>query len=1131
MSIFSNLPSVCVERCDFSGRDAVVLKTVYKSPTTIHVFYFSADDPHLFPSIPPADPNVIRTQVDLQGWSIESLSPTTTLLTLLEQSDPKGWTGKTSIPTQMINTVAGIGDFAIKCGGPPIVTRLSGAKSNELRYDQEKGSFKVEYEPSLNRHLSDSGNNIPEDNNGGSLPTIELELRCDLDTWAASLDIVVDPPPVTLSCLRRHRLSTEGGGLWLTLTHDSILMDDERLLAIVRRAPGKEKGLVMVNGTKVSVDVEELPEQEIKTLVRQKRVKPPRIPLDQPPVMGVIRRRKSEWSANDNDKDGSNPVGEISDANGSSWASAPKMPSPLARFWTYAVDQATTTTQQAVAAITPATYSVGTPTLDPTKLPMQYALEAVAWAQEFNSKPQSNGWTVVYEKGITLQKKLIPEISPYIPVHKGVKVIEGVAAEEIVPVITEYDCRKTWDERYDSAKVLESYGSQAQTAFLIAKGTFPFRDRGFFLASVVARPFTNRSSPSSSSSRRSTVDGSTLVPSARDTIFCVSASFSPDSAKAFSAEKYNPYSLPTGRVYIDAWILETLDPYTTENYAIPSTRCTRLVAVDYSGSIPAAVNSVINTTMARGVLAIEAYMKNNVNVAFPLTRLPPSGFVISDKRPEDDSGAASSTSGSGSIDGGLVVTAPFMAWKLKKRDGNRILLETKFDIERMVYRSSVVVGLPSKHAPREPSNATVMGSVGGLGDTENLSRNPRSTTTTPTQNGLALSVSPQGADQKPVVHHNSEVVTNSSGGSRLGQRSVSAASRSTTPVMPGSMINSPNSFSSVTVGSPEPSHLSGLPPLPFVPSPPTRFDLKSVSPGRSDTLNQLSQPSVQSPALPMNRQRVASSGSATLHQSALSSSGHHFHESSRGRTTTLAFSSKGEVRQADLMVMEVVIDSKKFLSGKYLYVVDVKARRRLKREGLMTGAIPLGNEGEFTGKGASSNPSLSSREYLLLPFGYSLHTMPSSPLHSSGLSSEAPSRHLLRVTLPTAQYLVNSFWDPLTGEMRDPPPKPEWMKVLEEGDEEQHGGIVVDIVVYPSEEKEGASKKSNKERLRQMVLINGKEVGVVGEKEGLSGLGREELLDDRVAKMGVLSRRVFFSSDFWIHDFILLLNPFHNCAI
>ncbi|KAE9391989.1 Bet v1-like protein [Gymnopus androsaceus JB14] len=120
-----------------NGRDSVVLKTVCKSPTTtIHVFSFSADDPHLFPHIPPLDPNIIRTQVDLRGWAIEALSPNTTLLTLLEQSDPKGWLNKTSIPTQMINALASIGEFAIKCGGPPIVTRLTG-RSMSLRLVEE----------------------------------------------------------------------------------------------------------------------------------------------------------------------------------------------------------------------------------------------------------------------------------------------------------------------------------------------------------------------------------------------------------------------------------------------------------------------------------------------------------------------------------------------------------------------------------------------------------------------------------------------------------------------------------------------------------------------------------------------------------------------------------------------------------------------------------------------------------------------------------------------------------------------------------------------------------------------------------------------------------------------------------
>lgn len=1120
-----------ITQLTFRGRDAVLLKTVYKSPTTIHVFYFSADDPHLFPNIPPADPNVIRTQVDLQGWAIESLSPTTTLLTLLEQSDPKGWTGKTSIPTQMVNTVAGIGEFAIKCGGPPIVTRLSGSKANELRYDHEKGSFKVEYKPSLHRRCNNDGTNGDSDeDDNGTLPTIELETRCDIDTWGASLDIVVDPPPQTISCIRRHRLSVAGGGLWLSLTHDSILMDDERLLAIVRRAPGKEKGLVMVNGAKVPVDVEELSDQEIKALTKQKRIKPPRIPLDQPPVMGVIRRRKAEWNENNGDNGTfTDQTSLASNGNSSSWASAPRMSSPLARFWTYAVGQATTSTQQAVAAITPTTYSVGTPILDPTKLPMQYVLEALAWTQEFNSKPQTlDGWTLVYDKGITMHKKLVPEISPYIPVHKAVKVIEGVSAEELSSVIAEYDCRRTWDERYDSAKVFESYGGQAWTGFLVGKGGFPFRDRGFYVASVVARPFT--SSAFSSSARRSTVDGSGQPPSARNTIFCVSASFSPEAAKGFSAEKYNPYNLPIGRIYLDAWILETLDPYTTENYAIPSTRCTRLVAVDYSGSIPAAVNSMINTTLARGLLAVEVYMKNNVKAALPVTRLPAPGLIISDKRPEEHSGtvsSASGTNGTGGI-GGITVAAPFMAWKLRKRDENRVLVETRFDAEKMVYRSSVVVRLPSQSSSSfnttskgEPSSATR-----GVSNIGSEDANSGSATTTPRQSNLTFSHSPQGGEHQSV----SDILTSSSGSMHPLTRG-SATLYSTTMNMPGSMIFTPGLPSSSTF--PDSLPISSLPTTssptqPFFPASssnnsPAASAIKSVSLARGDANSAFDQPtnSSISASPPRRRQRAASSGSGGLHQTQL----YNRAEGGRGRTPM----TRSEMRQnTDLVVVEVVVDSKMFqglnegkLNGRYLYAVDVRARKRV-CEKLKARTIPLeGAEGFVKASESVSTSRIpntensknnSSLEILDLPFAYTLYTMPSSPLHSSGLSPEAPSRHLLRLTLPTAQYLVNSFLDPLAGEMREPPPKPEWMKILEGNEEDKAGGIVVDIVVRPweggKEVIEVGPKKTGKEnaKVKHVVMINGKEVIVIGEKESLTSVGREELLDDRVAKMGILSR-------------------------
>ena len=185
----------------------------------------------MFPNIPPPDINTIRVQIDLQGWAIESLSPTTTQLTLLEQSDPKGWSGKSTIPQQMISNVAGIGEYVIKCGGPPIVTRLGGAKCTSSRYDHERGIFRVEYVPSTARlpspvEGSDSGRKSRQNSIDDSMDllatqrsenatsaSVECELRCDIDTWATALDIVVDPPPQSISCLRRHRLSAGGGGL------------------------------------------------------------------------------------------------------------------------------------------------------------------------------------------------------------------------------------------------------------------------------------------------------------------------------------------------------------------------------------------------------------------------------------------------------------------------------------------------------------------------------------------------------------------------------------------------------------------------------------------------------------------------------------------------------------------------------------------------------------------------------------------------------------------------------------------------------------------------------------------------------------------------------------------------------
>ena len=913
-----------------SGRDSVVLKTVYKSPSAIHVFSFSADDSHLFSNIPPADANIIRTQVDLQGWAIEALSPTTTLLTLLEQSDPKGWSNKASIPQQMINIVAGIGEFAIKCGGPPVVTRLAGGKANQVRYDHERGSFRVEYEGSASRRIPV----VDADSSGLSaaqMPVIECELRCDVDTWASSLDIIIDPPPQGVSCLRRHRLSAGGGGLWMTVTHDAIFTADERILTIVRRGlgVGKEKNLVMVNGAKVPVDLEELPEHELKSLSKKKRIKPVRIPLDQPPVMNVIRKRRAEWDA-----DGNSDTGTNSDAGNSCrdtppstpWGSSPRFSSPLTKFFTTAVGQATSTTQQAVAAISPALGAGDEIALSASKLPMHYALEALSWLQVSQTRSSTEGWTLVTDKGISVHRQMAPEISPIIPVHKGEKVIEGVSAEEVASVVTNYDCRKQWDDRFDSAYVFEGFASECHTAYVVSKGSFPFRDRGFYLASVMAR-----ARASASGSRRDNGPGDQSNDT-RNAIFCVSASFSPESVASFSVSSYNSYGLPTGRVFIDGWILETLDPYTTDDYAIPSTRCTRMVAIDYAGSIPAAVNSSINGNLARSILAVETYM-NSIS-PLPITRMPAPGLVLAERKHD----------------------APFTitSWKLRRRDENRLLVTTTYKPEARLYHSVLILTFPSAPTPKQED---------------------------------------------------------------------------VTPKSSKTLISS-----SQSVGSPQ-----------------VQQQLTT------------STSNVPSSSLSTSLSRVRTVSSSSEHSSS--------HE--RHRSSSSAFTTKGEVRQStDLLVAEIVVDSKLYPDG-----YDVYVRSRIRED-----AKPM----PFNPARGDADDSK------VLPIAYAVYTIPASPLHSAGLIAGRPPRHLLRLSLPTAQYRISTVEDPLTGEVHSAPPKPQWLLDLE------NKGAVVDIDLKPSEVKSKPGGMS--------VKVDGTEISVANEKASLTTLGRDELLDDKISKMAILSR-------------------------
>ncbi|KAG8940729.1 hypothetical protein FRC03_005145 [Tulasnella sp. 419] len=281
-----------------------------------------------------------------------------------------------------------------------------------------------------------------------------------------------------------------------------------------------------------------------------------------------------------------------------------------------------------------------------------------------------------------------PSISDTIHVHKAEKVIEGISAGEIALAISNYDSRKAWDDRFLSYTELESYGSGCSTGFLVVKSGFPFRDRGFWVSNIACR-LNNTSPPLQvSRGRRLGSDASLTAPSTvsdSSAIFIVSVSYNPSAAPSrFSSSKVNPAVFPTGQLLISGWILETVDPYQPDqNYAIPSTKCVHVVAVDYRGSVPIAFNSSMNAMLPRTeILGLEAWLKSKgaFNVG-PGVRTPGQSLAIG---PDDPPATEDSNSRE--------------AWTLRKED-DAVLLSSSFDPLSKEFRTKVSLSLsPSETA-------------------------------------------------------------------------------------------------------------------------------------------------------------------------------------------------------------------------------------------------------------------------------------------------------------------------------------------------------------------------------------------------------------------------------------------------
>lgn len=520
------------------ARDATLVQTAYQSPSSIHVFSFSADE-HIS-ELPAPAAGTVRMQIDLCGWSIEALSPTTVHVTLVEQSDPRGWLSKTRIPPQMIMAMAGAGEYVLRHGAPPCISRLLNARVQTQAYGED--SFDVSY--------------VAAACDAPDATHVECVLWASLEGWAPNLDVMVDPPPSSTACLRRHRLAG-GGGLWITLEHCVADLSDQCVRVCVRKGPAKslERGVVLLNGARVQVDVEGLDPAQLQALAHMKRSKPRHVPLD----LSVHTSRPTEG---------------------------------------YTETVVEPTTEVPEPEVKPPTH----PALDTLAM-----LRCIHAERHPDPAGPQGGWSLISEKnGVYVHRRLIERVSPNVMVHRTDKIIQGLAAEDLLPLVANPHARCAWDEQLASCRILESFGSGTNTSLWTSHGSFLFAPRTFVVTSISAHghgadvPLEN-----------------TSMTAQQPVYFHATASC---DASRWDMSVWNPDARPLGTVLMDGWVFENVDPYSMEQYAIPSTRCIHVVAIDYGG-VPRSLNALWNASLPQCVVQLERWISQHGPL--PSVRMPP----------------------------------------------------------------------------------------------------------------------------------------------------------------------------------------------------------------------------------------------------------------------------------------------------------------------------------------------------------------------------------------------------------------------------------------------------------------------------------------------------------------------------
>lgn len=600
----------------------------------MHIFSFTPSV-DLFPNVlSQTDASASYDDTTLSGWSLERISPNTVHVTLIEQIHSRHPAAKSTL-SGMLVAMSGLGESAIKTGGPPVISRLNGAKIVTAKYDVDTGTSKFVYEPAAIRTIStqttlsapgaDNATESQRQRPGVEVQSIayeekpnviECQIRCDPERWGSCLDIVVDPPPSVFSALRRHSLS-ENGGLWLSLEHNIIGPAASQRIqisvkAMVGAGAGKDK--LMLNGREIGVDRVDIDSVELAALKRQKRAPVNRHSLDQPATMPVLRRRTTGLPPQRNDQVEAEVVEEEEEEP------KPK-PLPIPSTWVGSVGGwFGSAASGAKSVLVPVQRSATASSQNHPSNAIAAALEQLVkiHLDRFSeSTTADDQWIMASRSGDAIvEKKILPFVSTNLPVYRSSRIIQGAASAEISAIISSDSHRQMWDAaKLSTVRTICSFGDGIEVQSSTVKMAFPYKQRVFNTVRMVAKAELN--GQNSPSPNFAISQDSSLT-------FHVATSLFDAAELGLDQKALMPPGYAAGSVVLEGWILETLDPYSHDQFQIPSTRCMHVVAIDFG--IPAAMNGIANANLPYRILAVEKLLDSSRRMPILLT--PPSGVLL-----------------------------------------------------------------------------------------------------------------------------------------------------------------------------------------------------------------------------------------------------------------------------------------------------------------------------------------------------------------------------------------------------------------------------------------------------------------------------------------------------------------------